>query len=255
MCGASSIQTEAYNSMKSVRDLLTNNLNTVFKTNTGILSNLTNKLTPIFNAGPTQQGFSPAQMATLQAQNVDQNAQQGRAAAIATAARVPGTTGGAPLSSGAQAQINAELAARTGESIAQGARDITLKGFDLGNQNWKAALQGLAVAPGELEAPITAAATPTISSEGQTATEANTITAANRRWEGDVGGIVGGIVAGPLGYQAGSKLGQPAGTTSAGTGGGGTPALGGLLGKFGAQAGGGGSGGGGTGLAGGEELS
>lgn len=233
MCGASSMQKDAYDSMKSVRDLLTTNLKTVFKTNTGILDNLVGKLSNIFNLGPNQQGFSDKQLSTLQAQNIDAVSKQGRNAAIATAARMPSATGGAPISSAAQSQINAELNARQGEAIAAGNRDITLKGFDLGNANWKTALQGLSTAPGQLESPIAQAASQTLSSEDQTSAEADKITAANRAWIKPVAGLAVGALTGGLGAGAAGL------STAAGIGKGIQGAAGPI---FGVQKGGGGNG-------------
>jgi len=161
--------------------------------NQNILKELTQNLTPIQTAGPSQFGFTPAEESALRTGT----AEQLNAASSQVANAVRGTVaarGGSNLPSGSEAAIIGALAQDTAVKEAEAQSGITAKGYDIGRQNWEFATEGLMRAPGALEAPVISAGGEALSGAQAEMKGAQEITAANRAWEAPVGKLIGGAV-------------------------------------------------------------
>jgi hypothetical protein len=199
-CGASKEQKQAFQNEKKVSDLLTENFKEFAGENQAILGNLTNTLTPIETAGPSQFGMSAGQEAaerTMAAETISSaGAQASNAVRGALASRGGGTT---YLPSGSEAAILGTLATETAQKEAEAQSFITERGYDIGRKNFEFATEGLMRAPGELEAPVTAAGAGAMGGAGQEMKGASDITAANNAWMAPVAGIVGSVASGLTG--------------------------------------------------------
>ena len=189
--GPSQEQKETYAKQSEFYDTLTSEYNTLFGENQNILNSLTTVYKPMFEAGPNQEGMSPAEKTTLTSQAIEGTAKTYQQAQQALGSQIASQNGGGEvLPSGANDQLKESLAASAAGNESSKLLDIENENFALGHQNWETAAQGL----GE-ESQL-------INPEGQAgqatgagnaaATTANEITQADNSWEGMVGGILGG---------------------------------------------------------------
>jgi len=215
-CGPSSQQESLAASEQSFSKLLSANYAQNFGAQSQILQNLTNQFTPIAEAGPSQMGFGPQELAALRTQ-----AGEGTAAEYAKAQQALGTQlsvqgGGAEvLPSGAAAQLRATTAQAAAAQSAQQLLGITEAGYATGRQLWSQATGGLQALSQEYN-PLGYAGQ-TTSATGQAFGEASQIQQMkNQREAGIAGGIAslaGGFLTGGLsnlvsgGTQAGSETG------------------------------------------------
>ena len=168
---------------------------------TALYAQVKSVLDPIFNAGPNQQGMSPAELNTLNAQAVEGTAENysaaGKAVGEATAAEGGGDN---PLPSGAQTQLKQEVANSAAEQESSEETQIQGADYQQGQQNFTNAEQGeMAIAAGEN--PIGYASN-AINAEGTAGSEANAIASENTSWVnaaiGAAGAIGGGIATGGM---------------------------------------------------------
>ena len=118
---------------------------------TALYAQVKSVLDPILNAGPNQQGFSAAELNTLNAQAVEGTAENysaaGKAVGEATAAEGGGDN---PLPSGAQTQLKQEVANSAAEQESSEETQIQGADYQQGQQNFTNAEQGeMAIAAGE----------------------------------------------------------------------------------------------------------
>ncbi len=166
----------------------------------GILSSLTNTLSPILQAGPNQEGFSAAEKAGLQGQAINATAANSRNAQVVAASSAGGNTG---VTTGGQKQLQAEIASRSGEGLSAAENQINLTSAELGRQNFFNAEQGLA-GVAQMENPIGYAGQAT--GAGNSAfNEATTIQNMKNQEEADIGGAVAGLALAP--FTGGASLG------------------------------------------------
>jgi hypothetical protein len=197
-CGASSAQVGLQNSQIQFYNQLTANYAQQYSENQQILQELTKSFNPILAAGPDQQGYSPAELQSLQSEATTGVGQNYSAAQKALALEQGAQGGGNSfVPSGAASEQRAQLA----ESAAQ-----QQSGEQLGieQQNWAQGLSNYQFAANEL-AGVAAQYNP----EGQAgaatgagssaATTANEVTQANQSWMqlaagalGAAGGALGG---------------------------------------------------------------
>lgn len=172
--------------------------------NSAILSELTQNLTPIQTAGPSQFGFSPAEEAALRTGTAEQlsaaNSQ------VANAVRGSMANKGT-LPSGSENAIIGALAQEGAVKEAEAQSAITTKGYDIGRQNWEFATEGLMKAPGELESPVTGAGSAATGAASAEEKGAQDITAANQAWMQPVGALLGGVTGGLLKMGTGGAAG------------------------------------------------
>ncbi len=196
-----------------------------FGASSDIFKSLTSTLQPIFAAGPSQQGFSPQQLAALNTQATNQAAQSYQQTAQAVNEQMAAKGGGAYYTpGGAQAQIQASIGQNAENQLSSQKLAITNANYAQGQKNWETAAGLLSGIPGAeastfstLTNPLTAAenaasgAAGTLSGVGGLATgginaatgsanvagnEANTIQQQSQSWMGMLGGIASGAING-----------------------------------------------------------
>ena len=148
-------------------------------------------LTPIFEAGPNQTGFSAGENAALTSGAINQNAANYRSAATvagANEARAGGTTY-APT--GGQQEVNAQIASNAAENLSNTENQITEANYAQGRQNFQSAEAGLFGAQSGYAPNATGALA---NQTNQTAFgEEQQIAQQQNAWVGDVAGLVGGL--------------------------------------------------------------
>jgi len=216
MCGPSSSEKQLEASEVSFDSTLQQDYSQTFAQNQEILSNLNSVLQPIVNAGPNQEGFSPAETAALSTQAIESNAQgvnQAEAAAQASEdaagsgrSSLPSwvNTAGAGTSllpSGVNAQINAEIGSAAEANLSSEQLGITEQNYATGRANWQQALAGEEkVAAGE--SPVSYAGATTNANQAAFG-EANAINQqSNQEFSDILGSIPGFASAGLAGASA-----------------------------------------------------
>lgn len=174
--------------------------NQTFGAQQGILSNLTNGLTSIFNAGPNQMGFSASENAALTGAAINNAAAINRHDQVIAASSAGGNTG---VTTGGQKQLQAGIAASTGNQLSSNLNQIQLENARTGRANFLAAESGLAGVAG-YENPVSYAG-PTNTAGGQAFDEATTIQNMRNQEEADIGGAVAGLALAP--FTGGASLG------------------------------------------------
>jgi hypothetical protein len=168
---------------------------TQYANQTALYAQVKSVLDPILNAGPNQQGFSAAELNTLNAQAVEGTAENysaaGKAVGEATAAEGGGDN---PLPSGAQTQLKQEVANSAAEQESSEETQIQGADYQQGQQNFTNAEQGeMAIAAGENPLGYASATT---NAEDTAGSEANAIAGENTSWINASIGAAGAIGAG-----------------------------------------------------------
>jgi hypothetical protein len=159
---------------------------------TALYAQVKSVLDPILNAGENQQGYSAAELNTLNAQAVEGTAENysaaGKAAGEATAAEGGGSN---PLPSGAQTQLKQEVANSAAQQESSEETQIQSADYAQGRSNFQNAEEGeMAIASGEN--PIGYASN-AINAEGTAGSEANAIAQENTSWMNAAIGAAGSL--------------------------------------------------------------
>lgn len=189
MCGPSQSEKNLQASEASFDQTLQQDYSTTFAQNQDILNSLNSVLQPIVQAGPNQQGYSPQELAALNTQAIESNAQGYQQVAQATGQQEAAAGGGKTfLPSGVNAQINAAEASAAESNLSNENLGITTSNYAQGRANWQQALSGEeSVAAGE--SPVAYAGATTNANQAAFG-EANTI---NQQSNAEFGQILGGI--------------------------------------------------------------
>lgn len=208
--GASSAETALQQSQTNLTNTLQQDFSTTFAGQQNILNSLSSSLGKIQAAGPSQQGYTQAQLNALNTQastGVAQNYQNAARAVAATAATAGG--GNVPLPTGATLQNAQNVANAAAGQQSNELLGIQNANYAQGNANYNNAVSGLLSTSGQLN-PNQYANSAT-SSGNSAFNEANTIAQQNNAaspWNA-IGGALGGIAGsflGPIGASVGSKL-------------------------------------------------
>ena len=116
---------------------------TNFGAQQGILSNLTDVLNPIAEAGPNQEGFSGAEKSALNASAINQNAANYRNASTVVAGGQAGAGGNTYAPTGGQQQVAATIASNAAQNLSGTENQITQADYAQGRQNFGNAVSGL----------------------------------------------------------------------------------------------------------------
>lgn len=190
MCGASSAQTGLQNSQIAFYDQLTQQYGTIFGQDQQVLGALTKSFEPVLAAGPNQQGFSPAELQSLESQATT-GVGTNYANAQKALANQQGSEGGgnAFIPSGAKEEQKGELA----QSAAQ-----LQSGEQLGIQqaDWQQGLSNYQFAANELGGVASQLnpagfANSATGAGGAASTTANEVSQANNSWMQLVSGAIG----------------------------------------------------------------
>jgi hypothetical protein len=188
-CGASQGQEDALAADTAFQKAVTSTYQTNFNQNQAILSDLTNGATQIFNAGPSQQGMTPAELAVQNSQAINNAAaankqvQQQIGEKAATNGVVPG------VESGVIQALRSNASTAIENNLSNQEANITERNYDLGRQNYENAAKLLVSAPGEIEGATNQTASVVNSANSTTDAEANKIQEANSQWIGLTEGL------------------------------------------------------------------
>jgi hypothetical protein len=194
MCGPSGNEILAQQQEASLSTMLQNVYQDRFASQTATLQELNTQLQQLAT-GQTPQGFSAAEMATLNTRALNVNAAQTRAAEQAVSNAIAGQGGGAAnpagLTSGVQEAVRGNIAATGAANTANALENIQLESAQVGRENLIRAISGNQALAG-LESPLPyaeAASGATEASFGM----AKTINQQKNQWAADLAGVVTGI--------------------------------------------------------------
>ena len=192
MCGASSTQNElSQEELQAYQENL-QLTQQQYQNQQAIYGPLIAPFQSIFAKGPSQEGYSDAELEDLDATAVEGTAenygQAAKAVAESTAAEGGGTN---PLPSGAQTELKQEVANSAASQESKEESDILSSDYATGRSNWLTAAQNLEeIGAGENPLGFEEGAT---SSANTANTEANTVQAANDSWLNAALGVAGEI--------------------------------------------------------------
>ena len=201
MCGPSQQMKSLLNSQQAFFQNLTASYQQNFGEQQGILSALTNTLSPIFEAGPNQMGFSASENAALTGAAINNAAAANRNAQVIAASSAGGNTG---VTTGGQKQLQAGIAASTGNQLSSNLNQIQLENARTGRANFLAAESGLAGVAG-MESPLGYAGAAN-NAGSEAFSEATQIQNMKNQEEADIGGAVAGLAGGFMGTNLAGSL-------------------------------------------------
>jgi hypothetical protein len=202
MCGPTAGETAAATQESGLGSTLTASFAKNFGAQSDILSNLTNVLTPIAQAGPDQQGFGTQELAALNTQANQGIGQNYNKAAQALQGNLAARGGGNEvLPTGAEASLKGELASSAANQMSNAGLAITNANYAQGRQNWQAATSQLENV-GQMENPLGfAGAASGATQAGYSMQSANSNMAAQQF--GEIAGGISGLVGAGMGIATG----------------------------------------------------
>lgn len=194
--GPSAQQTEVFNEQNAFYQQMTQQSATEFGEFQNVYNTLTTQLTPIFNAGPSQQGWSPAEASAVESQITGQTAQNSMQAEQAVNNQFASAGGGTQyVPQGAQQQVGEQAQLAVAGQKSSEELQATEANYQQGTQNWLNSAQLL----GSASAVMNPEATNASVSNGagsNVGTTANEITQAGNSWMGLVGGLANSAATG-----------------------------------------------------------
>lgn len=192
MCGATSEQKQLQASQIAFYNQATQHAETTFNEDQEILKQMQGVYAPILAKGPNQRGFSDEERQNLDTQVTEGTAKNYQQAARAVNEHLAAQGGGnIPLTSGADAQLQSEVANASAAEQSRQESQVIAADYSQGHKQFTEATDALLAASHELN--------PTAYSEAATnagsAAEktANDIAAANNSWVNAALGAAGGI--------------------------------------------------------------
>lgn len=193
MCGASSQQNQIEASQQQFYTTLIDQSKQEFGLDSSLYKELTSAFAPVFDKGPSQEGFSAAEKTALDTQATEGVATNYQSAAKNIREQEAAEGGGnVAIPSGQEAEINAEVAQSAAQQQSSEENQITQADYQQGFQNWESAAQGMLSAPGVFGNSAAAANAATSGGSAASST-ANQIAQENNSWVGAVTGMIGGI--------------------------------------------------------------
>ena len=191
MCGgASSAQKNLEKVQAQYYQTLINQATTEFGQASQIFKDLTSTFEPILSAGPSQTGYSTAEL-----NNLNSIAATGQGQAYSTAEQAVNrqlAASGAGLPNGVSDQVRIGLAGSAAQNLAGEQQTIQQNNYQQGYQNWLTAAQALSGATGVYN-PATGAAGAANQGGAAASTTANEISQQDNSWLSMVGGALGGV--------------------------------------------------------------
>lgn len=194
--GASQQQKDISAAQSNYYNVLTQQAQEEFGLASGIFNQLKDMFSPILAAGIDQQGFSKAELDTLNAQVVNQTGANYHNAAQAVNEELAAQGGGnVRIGSGANDLVRERVADSAAQTASNEELQVQENNYATGRQNFLNAAAILSGAPGVFSG-ATAAAGVANNAGADASQTANEITQANNSWMGLVGGILGGGLSG-----------------------------------------------------------
>lgn len=158
MCNASKQQKDAAKAVKDFSSQLVGQATQIFGDASQVFNTLSKAYTGIVDAGPSQHGFSQAELNTMNAQAKTQAAAEYRGVAGAAKAGQAAFGGGNTVTqSGATTAANLGIAEAQAAKTSDTLSNITQKDYEAGRENFFAAGQGLSNATNTFNPATTAA--------------------------------------------------------------------------------------------------
>ena len=144
-CGPSGAEEQTQAQQESLANQLAADFGSRFATQTSMLNQLNQSLSPIISKGPSQQGMSPQELAAFNTQAINSAGAAARNARQAAGNFSAGQGGGASsgLQSGIQKQINASIDSSVANNLSNQQLGITEANYNQGRQNYQAGLSAL----------------------------------------------------------------------------------------------------------------
>jgi len=198
-CGATPQQQQLEGAQANFYTQATSQATQAFGPASNVFNGLMSTFAPIVAAGPSQQGFSPQELANLNSEAVTQTGQAYKDAKAAVGNQEAAYGGGnAVLPSGAQVGTDLGLAEAGANQTSIELGQITQANYTQGNKNYEEAVAGEEAAPGVFG--TSSGATNAATSAGSAASNtANQIAQENNSWVSAVTGALGGIAGAAVG--------------------------------------------------------
>jgi len=172
-----------------------------------IFKNINRQLAPIANLGPSNQGFSPQELAAMNTQAINTSGAAARNAQQAVAGTLAGQGGGGTsgLVSGIQEQIRGTIASSAANQLAGAENEITQRNYETGRENfWRATSGEQSLANAENPTPYGQMAESTLNEAQKSAAQ---IDAEKQARANSWGGLAKGIIGAGLNVATGGMSG------------------------------------------------
>jgi len=218
MCGPSAEMKKLNQQVQAFSTKITDEAGTIFGEANDVFNNIVNATKQIVNGGPSQMGFSAAELSAKNAAAVQAGATEARNLKAATAGALSAIGGGTFVNpAGSTQQIMFDANAKAAEDTAASLNEIQREGFETGRSNfWNATKTELA-APSVLGAANEANKT-AMEGQKQAMTSQQSIDTANNWWQPLLEkGVMAGVDAftGGIGGGLAKKI-MPGGNTGGG---------------------------------------
>lgn len=172
-CGPTAGQKSALETDQAFSKTLGSSYNEVFSENQDLMKGLTTGLSGIIQAGPSQQGFTPQQLAAENSQAINAGAASNQK--IQQEIGLNGAKGSANpgVESGVEQAERSAAATSVDQNLNNTEANITQKNYDTGRQNYWSAVGAQEAAPGAFENPATSVANAATGSNSVSDTQAN----------------------------------------------------------------------------------
>jgi hypothetical protein len=199
MCGATAQQNQIGQSQQNFMNQLQGQATTVFGNDSSVFQSLQSTFLPTIQAGPNQQGFSPAELSAMQSQAITQTGQGYKNAKAAVGNEEAAVGGGNNvLPSGVNAATDASLAENAANQTSSQLNQITQENYAVGRQNYQNAVAGEEASTGVFNSATSAAGAAT-NAGSAAANTANQIAQENNSWMSAVSGALSGVAGGLTG--------------------------------------------------------
>lgn len=220
LCGATQAQTANQQAEANFYTQATQQASQVFGASSQVFQQLQSTFAPTVAAGPSQEGFSAAELANQRSQAITNNGVATRNAEQAAGESIAAQGGGnnPALQSGTNAGVKANIDIEGADNTANALSQITANDYATGRANYDTAVSGLEGSSAVFN-PSTSATGAATGAGTAAGDEANQIAAsANSPWQaalGALGGVAGSFASGGLGKLIGSGSGSNPNSASA----------------------------------------
>lgn len=193
-CGATSGQQNIANTQTSTYGTLVNQAQQVFGNSSTVFNDLVSTLSPTVQAGPNQQGFSPAEVSALNSSAITNagNAYRNARQAVGESEAAQGGGNVADVSGGSKTATDLGIAESAAAQTSNSLNEIQQANYATGRQNYDTAVTDLSGAPSVFN-PATSAASAATNAGEQAANSENQIASQDNSWVNAVTGALGGV--------------------------------------------------------------
>jgi hypothetical protein len=196
VCGASHQQTAIEQAEANYYNVATQEAQQVFGEDQALFQKITSTFEPILEKDPNQQGFSQAELDTLNSSAITNTGRNYANAAKAVNEQIASQGGGNVfIPSGANNQLKEEVATSSAALTSQEENQIQMAGYQQGYDEFKTAEAALSGA-GNVFSSASAFSGDATNAGNAAANTANQIAQEDNSWMGAIGGLIGTVGAG-----------------------------------------------------------